>query len=114
MSSTTHTISLKHIGETGLLPAYSDLLSMKSNRMRQLKPKPLARERFQVCLNDGNESFPIAFKNLPAPLPIEKIPADQLIEDILVSTLRRVQERSSPEVAAAAARYISLLLDSAI
>ncbi|HEX7860372.1 MAG TPA: hypothetical protein VF773_08615 [Verrucomicrobiae bacterium] len=51
---------------------------------------------------------------MPAPLPIAKVSPDQLIEDVLISTLRRLQENSSPEVSAAAARYISLLSEKAL
>lgn len=87
---------------------------MKSNRMRHYKPKPPARESFSVYSKDGNKSYRVALRNLPAPLPISKVSPDQLIEDILVSTLRRVKERSSPEVAAAAARYITLLSEHAL
>ena len=56
----------------------------------------------------------IRLEDLPAPLPVAKISPDELIEDILVATLRRVQNNSSPEVAAAAARYISLLTEKAL
>ncbi|MGZ8938963.1 MAG: hypothetical protein ACXW32_07110 [Limisphaerales bacterium] len=58
--------------------------------------------------------MPIALETLPAPLPVSRVHPDQLIEDILVATLRRVQDNASPEVAAAAARYISLLSESAV
>ena len=92
----------------------ADLLSMKSNRMRLYTPKAGARGRFQVGLGELNDGEPIRLEELPAPLPITKISPDQLIEDILVSTLRRVQANSSPEVAAAAARYISLLSENAL
>ncbi len=87
---------------------------MKSNRMRlgqssigttgRLEPKFV----FEVTEN------PVSIESLPAPLPISKVSPDKLIEDILVSTLRRVQGSASPEVAAAAARYISLLSENAI
>ena len=88
------------------------LLSMNSNRMRLYAPG--AAGRFQVGSRDLKDGLPIRLEALPAPLPINKISPDQLIEDILVSTLRRVQANSSPEVAAAAARYISLLSENAL
>jgi hypothetical protein len=87
---------------------------MKSNRMRLYKPIAGVTERFKVSLEKANESLPFRLEDLAAPLPITKVSADQLIEDILVSTLRRVQASSSPEVAAAAARYISLLSEQAL
>ena len=87
---------------------------MKSNRMR-LGPTSLGTTRrlaskltFEVMEDH------VSLENLPAPLPISKVSPDKLIEDILVSTLRRVQGSASPEVAAAAARYISLLSENAI
>ena len=86
---------------------------MKSNRMRLFKPTPGVQKRFML-LEKGSACSPIRLDELPAPLPIAKVSPDQLIEDILVSTLRRVQENSAPEVAAAAARYISLLSENAL
>ena len=94
-----------------LLIAHS--LSMKSNRMRSYRPIT-AKERFRPESFQESLSLPIKIEDLPAPLPIAKISPDQLIEDILISTLRRVQEHSAPEVAAAAARYISLLSEKAV
>ena len=67
-----------------------------------------------MLLEKGSACSPIRLDELPAPLPIAKVSPDQLIEDILISTLRRVQENSAPEVAAAAARYISLLSENAL
>jgi hypothetical protein len=87
---------------------------MKSNRMRVYKPVTGIKERFRFEAACHTSAFPINLEDLPAPLPIAKISPDQLIEDILVSTLRRLQENSSPEVTAAAARYISLLSEKAL
>ena len=86
---------------------------MKSNRMRLFKPIIGQKERFPVGVQVGEPS-PICLDELPAPLPISKVSPDQLIEDILMSTLRRVQANSSPEVAAAAARYLALLSEGAL
>ena len=51
---------------------------------------------------------------MPAPLPVSPLDPDQIIEDILVSTLTRVQASAKPELAAAAARYITLLRQKAL
>lgn len=88
------------------------LLSMNSNRMRLYTPIAGVTKRFGSGV--AKPDTPIRLEDLPAPLPIAKISPDELIEDILISTLRRVQENSSPEVAAAAARYISLLSENAL
>ena len=48
-------------------------------------------------------------EELPAPLAIAPIEPDQIIQDILEATLLRVQNCSSPEVAAAAARFMGML-----
>lgn len=85
---------------------------MKSNRMRLYSPSTTPREKVKVFECDSG--IPISLATLPAPLPISKVAPDQLIEDILLATLRRVQENSSPEVAAAAARYITLLSENAL
>lgn len=93
---------------------YSGLLSMKSNRFRLIKPIAQTKERFRVGGQQAEGIDSVRLEDLPAPLPIAKVTSDQLIEDILISTLRRVQENSSPQVAAAAARYISLLSEKAL
>ena len=84
---------------------------MKSNRMRFRRPALGIERRLQ-----GNGLLeltgPLQLEQLPAPLPIAKVAPDQVIEDILLATLRRVQKSGSPEVAAAAARYMSLLTES--
>jgi hypothetical protein len=85
---------------------------MKSNRMRLYSPPTQLRERINAF--ECGSGIPISLAALPAPLPINKVAPDQLIEDILLATLRRVQENSSPEVAAAAARYITLLSENAL
>ena len=85
---------------------------MKSNRMRLFTPTTNVVERLRAGFIES--ALPLAMESLPAPLPVAKISPDQLIEDILLATLRRVKEQSSPEVAAAAARYISLLSENAL
>jgi hypothetical protein len=87
---------------------------MKSNRMRLGQPSLGITNRLEPNLIFEVMEDCVSIESLPAPLPISKISPDQLIEDILVSTLRRVQGSASPEVAAAAARYISLLSESAV
>lgn len=93
---------------------------MKSNRMRLFKPHNGLKGRLEPDLlcsaqyPQNSHHSQIRIEDLPAPLPIAKISPDQLIEDILLATLRRVQNNSSPDVAAAAARYISLLSEKAL
>lgn len=87
---------------------------MNSNRMRPFKPVTAIKERFRFEAIYQTPTLPIKLEDLPAPLPIAKVSPDQLIEDVLISTLRRLQENSSPEVSAAAARYISLLSEKAL
>ena len=88
---------------------------MKSNRMRRLYQPAINLEGgLDRRMVFGNTTLPLRLEKLPAPLPIEKVSPDKLIEDILVSTLRRVQDNASAEVAAAAARYISLLSENAL
>ena len=87
---------------------------MKSNRMRLYKPTITAVERLRAGFIQSASTLPLSMESLPAPLPVAKISPDQLIEDILLATLRKVKEQSSPEVAAAAARYITLLSQNAL
>ena len=48
-------------------------------------------------------------KEIPDPLPIAKPQPSQIVQDILVSTLLRVQSTSNEDVAQAAARYLELI-----
>jgi hypothetical protein len=82
--------------------------------MRLFTPINSGSDRLRRNLISTDASLPIALETLPAPLPVSKVHPDQLIEDILIATLRRVQDNASPEVAAAASRYISLLSESAL
>ena len=87
---------------------------MKSNRMRLYQPTITAVERLRAGFIQSASTLPLSMESLPAPLPIAKVSPDQLIEDILLATLRKVKDQSSQEVAAAAARYISLLSENAL
>jgi hypothetical protein len=87
---------------------------MKSNRMQLGQPSIGTTRRLKPKLSFEVMEDHVSIESLPAPLPISKVSPDKLIEDILVSTLRRVQGSASPEVAAAAARYISLLSENAV
>jgi hypothetical protein len=86
--------------------------TMKSNRMRVGMPVIGAVNRFQhvwlspICRKD---TAAVALEQMPPPAPISKIKPDQVVEDILVSTLLRVQSSATPEIAAAAAKYLALL-----
>jgi hypothetical protein len=46
---------------------------------------------------------------MPAPEPIAQISPDQVVTDILIATLLKVQKTASAEVAAAAGRYLAQL-----
>jgi len=85
---------------------------MKSNRMRLYTPTTKAIEGLRGGFIQSAST--LRMQSLPAPVPVAKISPDQLIEDILLATLRRVKDQSSPEVAAAAARYITLLSENAL
>lgn len=87
---------------------------MKSNRMRLCQPTIRETRRLESKLVFEVMEDHVCIESLPAPLPISKVSPDKLIEDILVSTLRRVQGSASAEVAAAAARYISLLSENTV
>jgi hypothetical protein len=86
------------------------LLSMKSNRMRLSKPFE-AQNRLNTPWNVFSSKRAIDIRALPPPLPIPKVDPDKVIEDVLVATLKRVQRSAKPEIAAAAARYLSLLIE---
>jgi hypothetical protein len=89
---------------------------MKSNRMRLSKPPAKGTTRFApgwlLPLEQAKQSE--ALDQMPAPLPIGRIEPDQIIEDILVSTLSRVKNSANAPLAAAAARYITLLREKAV
>ena len=89
---------------------------MKSNRMRYLRPAG-GRSKGPTLpwlLSPTHAAERVKLSKMPAPNPVSRLHPDQVIEDILVSTLVRVQKTANPELAAAAARYIALLREKAI
>jgi hypothetical protein len=86
---------------------------MKSNRMRLYKPNAGTKGRFEPGYSQ-EPKLSLCLEEMPPPLPIARVTPDDIIEDILISTLHRVQESASPAVAAAAARYISLLSEKSL
>jgi hypothetical protein len=79
---------------------------MKSNRTR-LQPHGNLAGSLNSRYRYRNVT-PVQLAEMPAPVALPQISPDQVVVDILVSTLERVQRSSSPEVAAAAARYLSV------
>lgn len=87
------------------------LLSMKSTRMRFETPQTqlpgsCAEIRRESLLSRGG---PVCLAEMPPPATIERISPDQVIVDVLVATLLKVQRSATPEVAAAAERYLAQL-----
>lgn len=83
---------------------------MKSNRMRLITPKLKGESRFEPIWSvPPIESKPVNLKEIPAPAPISKPEPEKIVQDILVSTLLRIQSASSAEVANAAARYLEVI-----
>jgi hypothetical protein len=85
---------------------------MKSNRMRSITPRVVNRTVGLVlnqCLPEKLLPKPVNLDEIPAPAPISKPQPDKIVQDILLSTLLRVQSSSSSEIAAAAARYIEMI-----
>ena len=80
------------------------LLSMKSNRTRFLPQDKLTGSLNRPYRGVG----PVRLTEMPSPMTLPEISPEQVVADILVCTLERVQRSSSPEVAAAAARYLSV------
>lgn len=81
---------------------------MSANRLRLMpSPEPLSRlEGDMVVVQSGN---PVDLEAMPPPMPIPKIPSEQIIEDILVATLQKVRRSASPEMSEAALKYIRLI-----
>lgn len=77
---------------------------MKSNRSR-LHPHGKLRDSLKIRYR-GVRSFSLT--QMPAPVTLPEISPEQVVADILVCTLERIQRSSSPEVAAAAGRYLSV------
>jgi hypothetical protein len=78
---------------------------MKSNRTR-LQPQVTFPPSFRRSFR-GLHS--VRLTEMPAPEALPEISPDQVVTDILICTLERVQRSSSPSVAAAAARYLESL-----
>jgi hypothetical protein len=98
---------------------------MKSSRLRLIEPsvgrvKHLAPALLLAFANQEETSKLSASKlatnltEMAAPVPIQQIQPDQVIEDIIIATLKRVQNSANPELAAAALRYITLLKEKAV
>ena len=86
---------------------------MNSKRLSS-RVGPATREiaaRWVLSRGLATNAFPLA--EMPSPLAVPGIEPDQIIEDILVSTLARVKKCAKPELAAAAARYMAVLQQKA-
>ena len=84
-----------------------DPLNMDSSRIRFYQGTPSACSI--VALRPGGSLPSPRLSEMPAPGPIEPVTPDQVVVDIIVSTLSRVQRSANPDVAAAASRYLSSL-----
>ena len=87
------------------------MLSMKSTRMRFETPQTqlpgsCAEVRRDLLLSRG---APVCLAEMPPPAAIERISPDQVVVDILVATLLKVQKSATPEIVAAAERYLDQL-----
>jgi hypothetical protein len=89
---------------------------MKSNRMLLKTSAVETANRFEShhisTVPTSGQSLDL--KEMPAPLAISRVAPDQIIEDILVSTLLRLQSSAKGDLAAAAARYLTLLREKAL
>lgn len=56
----------------------------------------------------------VNLREMAPPSAIAKIHPDQVVEDILMSTLLKVQSQASPEISAAAARFVELIREKSI
>jgi hypothetical protein len=83
------------------------LLSMKSSRIRFYKTKATPVSIRHSGMNEADG--PLALASMPNPAEIEAVSPEQVVTDIVVSTLLRVQQCSSAEVAAAAGRLLATL-----
>jgi hypothetical protein len=79
---------------------------MKSVR-RRLQPQITMRDVFGSGYSRFEE--PVRLAKMPAPTILPDVSPEQVVTDIVISTLQRVQRSSSPDVAAAAARFLSAL-----
>ncbi len=91
-------------GQAGLRIAGGGVLSMKSNRTRFRPQGKLTGSLNSRYRGAGR----VRLAEMPSPVILPEISPEQVVADILVCTLERIQRSSSPEVAAAAARYLSV------
>jgi hypothetical protein len=78
---------------------------MKSSRIRFYKTKATP-----VCIRHSGvkeTDAPVALASMPTPAEIEVVSPEQVVNDIVISTLLRVQQCSSADVAAAAGRLLA-------
>jgi hypothetical protein len=89
---------------------------MKSNRIRPNRQEieTLSRVKSSWMPTAGGCGPLINLESMAAPVAIERAETDQIIEDILIATLLRVQKSAKGELAAAAARYVTLLQEKAV
>jgi hypothetical protein len=68
-------------------------------------------DRFRTKLSPITSFEPgkLLWRELPAPSVIPRVDPDEIVRDILEATLLRVQNSSSPDVAAAAMKCLNLL-----
>ena len=100
---------------TGSVPAAGvtlarDLLmcrdvSMNSNRMRVYG----GVSRMAPLFGWESTSEPVDLNEIPAPVPIRKPSPERIVRDILLSTLERVKQGGSAEIAAAASEFAALI-----
>jgi hypothetical protein len=86
---------------------------MKSSRIRFYKAKVIAAPPPGVgraaVEEDEFHVGPVRLTEMPSPAVLAPMSPEQVVTDIMISTLIRVQQCSSAEVAAAAARYLATL-----
>lgn len=56
----------------------------------------------------------VDLREMPEPSAVPKVEPEQIVEDILISTLLKVRAKSSPEIGAAAGRYLALIRERAL
>jgi hypothetical protein len=84
--------------------------SMKSNRMWLMTPEFKGNSRLKPFWPLPQPSSKrVNLKEIPAPVPIAKPEPKKIVQDILVSTLLRIQSGGSAEVADAAAEYLEMI-----
>ena len=59
--------------------------------------------------SEHREEGAVDLAEMSAPAVIPKVHPEQVVQDILISTLQKVQKKSSPEVSRAAAKYLALI-----